>query len=272
MTFALRQPVDFNGFAVLALVTQVVVILSPALLMTVMLTRSPRKTLLLNWPNWWSVPVAVLLAVALHPSINLMHVCVMRLYPVSESLTKALEKLLADPQSLWLKLLVIAVVPAICEELAFRGFVLSGLRHSGSKWRAIAVSSLFFGLAHAIFQQSLTAGLMGLVLGYIAVQTGSLLPCVLFHATHNSLQVLMEKITPELLVRHPWLGGVFRLPENAAGEAAGAMVGLYQPQMIALSGLLSLAILYAFHRVHYSRTAEERLHETLDRPAPQPVG
>ena len=45
---------------------------------------------------------------------------------------------------------VIAVTPAICEELAFRGFILSGLRRMGHKWGAIVLTSVFFGLAHGI--------------------------------------------------------------------------------------------------------------------------
>ena len=42
----------------------------------------------------------------------------------------------------WPLLLVIALVPAVCEELAFRGFILSGFRHLGHKWRAIVLSAL----------------------------------------------------------------------------------------------------------------------------------
>ena len=82
---------------------------------------------------------------------------------------------------------LLAVLPALCEELAFRGFVLSGLRHLGSKWWAIGLSAVFFGMAHGIIQQSLSAAVLGMVIGYIAVQTGSLVPCMLFHVTYNAL-------------------------------------------------------------------------------------
>ena len=87
----------------------------------------------------------------------------------------------------WPLLLLIAVVPAVCEELAFRGFILSGFRHLGHKWRAIVYSALLFGLAHGILQQSLIASLVGVVLGYLAVQSGSILPGMVFHLCHNAL-------------------------------------------------------------------------------------
>ncbi|MGE3409580.1 MAG: ABC transporter permease subunit/CPBP intramembrane protease [Pirellulales bacterium] len=262
MGFALPQPEDFRGLAVLVMVTAVVVVLSPALLMTVMLTRSPRQTLLLSWPKWWGVPAAVMLAVALQPTVNLLFSVVMRLYPVSEAVTQQLQKYLDGP--LWLKLLALAAVPALAEELAFRGFILSGLRRSGNKWRAIAVSSLFFGLAHGIFQQSLIASILGMVIGYLAVQTGSLLPCICFHFVHNSIGVLTTRLDADFLAEHHWLGAIFR--ESADGS------GMYQPHIVALSGLIVLAILYGLHRQQYAKTPEERLHETIDQAAAYPAG
>ena len=64
-------------------------------------------------------------------------------------------------RALWQVLLLLAVVPAVCEELAFRGFILSGFRHLGHRWRAIVLSAIFFGLTHGILQQSLLACLVG---------------------------------------------------------------------------------------------------------------
>ena len=66
----------------------------------------------------------------------------------------------------------------------------------GHKWTAIVISSVFFGAAHAIFQQSLIACLVGMVIGFIAIQTGSLLPGVLFHIIHNSMALLVQQFAP----------------------------------------------------------------------------
>ena len=120
-----------------------------------------------------------------------------QLYPVSESVRPALEKMqeMFHEADFWPLVLVIAVVPAVCEELAFRGFILSGFRHLGHKWRAIVFSALLFGLTHGILQQSLIACLLGVVLGYLAVQTGSILPGMVFHVVHNTLAVANSRIT-----------------------------------------------------------------------------
>ena len=110
--------------------------------------------------------------------------------------------------NIWQLLLVIALVPAICEELAFRGFILSGFRHIGHKWRAIVITAFFFGVVHGIIQQSLMACLLGVVLGYLAVQSGSILPCMVFHLAHNSLALLNGRLTPAMLENVSGLGSL----------------------------------------------------------------
>ena len=105
----------------------------------------------------------------------------------------------------WPLVLVIALGPAVCEELAFRGFILSGFRHLGHKRRAIVYSALLFGLTHGILQQSLIACLLGTILGLLAVQSGSILPGMVFHVVHNTLAVANSRITPETIAKFPLL-------------------------------------------------------------------
>ena len=61
----------FGDIALLIFISQVVVIAMPALLMTLFFTRSPRRTLLLQRPRLLALPLAVLLAVAVHPHAGL---------------------------------------------------------------------------------------------------------------------------------------------------------------------------------------------------------
>ena len=106
----------------------------------------------------------------------------------------------------WPLVLLIAVVPAVCEELAFRGFILSGFRHLGHKWRAIVFSAMLFGVTHGILQQSLIACLLGVVLGYLAVQSGSILPGMVFHAGPQYAGMWpTAAITPEMIPNLPLL-------------------------------------------------------------------
>ncbi|MEX2113345.1 MAG: ABC transporter permease subunit/CPBP intramembrane protease [Pirellulales bacterium] len=256
LSFAMKAPQTFAEFASLVAVTQLVVVATPALLMTIMLTRSPKQTLQLRWPRWGAMAAAVLLAVALHPAINLLQTVISRLYPLNAEVVRQLDQLFEAPGSLAMMVLVIAIVPAVCEELAFRGFVLSGLRHVGHKWTAIVISSIFFAATHAIFQQSLVAFALGLVLGFLAIQSGSILPAILFHITHNSLGILLKNVSESLADKGHWLHWLAR--DAAADEP------LYRWPVVLVSLAASTAILFWFHRLPYAKTREESLQEAID--------
>jgi sodium transport system permease protein len=184
----------------------------------------------------------------------------MKVYPIDEQFAAELNRMTGEITGPWLWLM--AIVPPICEEIAFRGFILSGLRRMGNKWRAIVISSLFFGVSHAIFQQSLLATILGLVIGFLAVQTGSLLTCILFHMTHNALMFLASKLTPDAVADHPLLNWVID-PGNASGQ-------LYRWPAVLIGGLAAAAILYWLHKLPYAHSSEESLQESLENAAGHP--
>ncbi len=80
----------------------------------------------------------------------------------------------------------VALTAGICEELLFRGFLLFYFAHffpALPQWGAIGISSATFGVAHA-YQGGkgvLRTGLLGLVLAFVYVATGSLLPSMALH-------------------------------------------------------------------------------------------
>lgn len=191
LSTAMRIPASFAEFAATTLITQLAAVVAPAAIMAVMLTSDPRGTLLFRRAPWPSIAAAVLLAVALQPLVRQLEQAVLWLYPLPDSLRDQVARYLGvlEHAPLWQLILVLALVPAVCEELAFRGFVLSGFRESGAKWRAIVGTAVLFGLSHPILQQSLVSATLGIVIGLLAWNTGSLLPCTAFHFTHNALMV-----------------------------------------------------------------------------------
>ena len=167
-SFLFEMPTTWEGFALTTVISLVPFIAIPAVIMSVLLTRSPIKTLLLRSARFDATAMAALLALALHPANVAMGLLVQKVYPYSVDIMvqlKSFESVINGAPNLWALILVLAVTPAICEEIAFRGFILSGMRHMGHKWVAILVTSVFFGAAHMILQQSLTACLVGMVLG-----------------------------------------------------------------------------------------------------------
>jgi sodium transport system permease protein len=239
---AVASPTEFGGFVLVTLAMQLVVIVLPAVLLTALVTSSPRATLLLRLPPWRTVPAAVLLAVALQPLARGLEAAVLRLYPFPQSVQEQLARHLGVLRDapLWQIVLLLALVPAVCEELAFRGFILSGLRQNGSKWRAIAGAAVLFGLSHPILQQSLITCLVGLAIGLLAVQTGSLLPGIAFHFTHNAITLASTSLG-DLPDRWPSLGFWFRAGESGRLE--------FQWPAVAAGAALAAALLWWFHRL-----------------------
>ncbi len=224
---AARVPESFTEFAATTLVTQLAAVVAPAAILAVMLTRDPRGTLLLGGAPWRSIGAAVLLAAALQPLARQLEQAVLWLYPLPESVGEQVARYLAVLQHapLWQRVLVLALVPALCEELAFRGFILSGFRQSGAKWRAIVWTAVLFGLSHPILQQSLVSATLGMVIGLLAWNTGSLWPGVAFHFTHNALMVAGQGLA-DWHARWPALDYLYQPSEGGRLEYTWLALGL----------------------------------------------
>lgn len=84
-----------------------------------------------------------------------------------------------------LSLLLIGVLPAVTEELIYRGMIFNGLKKWG-KWPAILISALAFCLMHGSVEQFTYTFLLGIVLGYLMWETGALWLCMIVHFTNNA--------------------------------------------------------------------------------------
>src|SRR5262249_34246009 len=111
---------------------QVAFILTPPLAMAFLLTSEPRRTLRLSWPDWRYLALAVGLALTLNPLVNELRPVVERLFPVSPMVKAALDRMVGEVPSLTVAVVLFALIPAVCEELAFRGFLLTGLQYGHS--------------------------------------------------------------------------------------------------------------------------------------------
>lgn len=89
-------------------------------------------------------------------------------------------------------LVVVALMPAVCEELFFR----AGIQNLIQRWlknphAAIWVTALIFSLAHGELFSFMPRFAMGAVLGYLYVYGGSLLPNIVAHFFNNALIVVL---------------------------------------------------------------------------------
>lgn len=103
------------------------------------------------------------------------------------------EAMLKPDNSLSLVLLIFTVVilAPIGEEILFRGFLQKYLENAwGDITRAILFSSLFFAAIHFNPYWMIQIYFLGVLLGYLAWKTDSVIPCIIFHVIINSTSLL----------------------------------------------------------------------------------
>jgi sodium transport system permease protein len=178
---------------------------APALFMALLVTMRPRQGLALRLPPWWAWPAALALAVLLFvPGAELTYLTVQAL-GIKDQLREYQDALPADetrgPASVALVLeLVVALslLQAVCEELAFRGFILTGLRRRFKPRTAVFLSSFLFALFHMNVFQFVPHFVIGIVLSALVLRTGSVLPAMVFHFAYNCLVYGCLAVGPEI--------------------------------------------------------------------------
>lgn len=133
----------------------------------------------------------------------------------------------------FLSLLIMAVVPAIGEELLVRGNLFHGLS-TRNVWFGILISALMFSLMHANPVQTVHQFGLGVVLAIVLALSGSIWACVAVHFLNNFISITLTAYLPQVDAIYVQLGHW-----NWLTGAASVIVGL----------IVLVLALYAFYRV-----------------------
>ena len=90
-----------------------------------------------------------------------------------------------------LNLLIIALIPAVGEELTFRGVLQQGLTRKINPHVAIILSAAIFSFIHFQFYGFLPRMFLGILLGYMFYITGSLWTSITMHFVNNGTAVVV---------------------------------------------------------------------------------
>ena len=91
----------------------------------------------------------------------------------------------------------IGLLPAICEELIFRGVITNGLKKYGT-WATIIISAVFFALMHQNLQQLIYQLFLGGVMAYIVIKTGSIIYTMILHFFNNFVILLSSYLSGDV--------------------------------------------------------------------------
>lgn len=135
-----------------------------------------------------SILVAVVLIVGI--SINLLYEWVLTSFGVEPPPALPSQFTQTGVSLAMVTLLAVLVAP-IAEETFFRGFILGGIgKRFGYGW-GVVVSALLFSLAHMQPGALLPIFILGLLLAWLYIKTGSIWPCILTHFAYNSIAVII---------------------------------------------------------------------------------
>jgi membrane protease YdiL (CAAX protease family) len=132
---------------------------------------------------------------------------------MQQSMDDMIAKLLGAENILWMGLFHIGLVPSICEEIMYRGYVQRSLEKSWGVWAAIIVSGFIFGAYHLQMTRVLPLAALGILFAYITYLSNSIIPAMVAHLVNNGGQVVLSTIYPEMINQDlspetelPWLG------------------------------------------------------------------
>lgn len=187
MLFYFGQLLSLWNIMASLVITQIFLILAPALFF-LRYTKSPiRETLSLKRPSPRFVLAAISLGFATVVLSMLILTVQTKFLPYSEEYAKQMQLMVMPPgRPLWQIILVAALMPAICEEFFFRGVLQGILKKNLPKQKLIIVIGILFGIFHMSMFRIIPTGLLGILLAYLTLASGSIFPSMCLHFMHNA--------------------------------------------------------------------------------------
>jgi membrane protease YdiL (CAAX protease family) len=151
-------------------------------------------------------------------------------FDISDERVQVLAEAIARPP-LPLALVALAVLPAICEEVLFRGVVLRAFAGAYAAPVAVIASAALFSAYHLSLPQALPTFTLGLALGALALRAGSVYPTMIAHFMNNLFPVLVTR--PDLEQPRGWISDhpLIALIGSSALVITGVAVMLAPPPL-----------------------------------------
>ncbi|NUN07726.1 MAG: CPBP family intramembrane metalloprotease [Ignavibacteriaceae bacterium] len=202
---------DMNSVRLLQMASQFLFLLLPALIFSKIIYEKVGIIIRFHLPDWKGLLIFSVGAFALMPLLETLSE--LQIYFINQaaesniifkslkSMFDSLDKLVTDTYASFLKaesimegLIIIAVVavsPAICEEVLFRGFIQRSFEFKFRVFGSILITSVFFALFHMNPYATLSLILLSVYLGYAVYKTDSIFTGIAIHFVNNFSAVML---------------------------------------------------------------------------------
>ncbi len=199
-------------------ISSALMFIAPPLILYAFTRTEPMRQLGFRKPiKWWMLLIGILLMFVSLPLTNLLGTWNENVHfgETLETLLKMLEDTAADLTQRMLEvdtvggllfnLVVIALIPAIGEELTFRGVLQQALtRGCKNVHVAIWISAFIFSFIHFQFYGFLPRMFLGLILGYLFYYSGSIWTSIVMHFINNGTAVVLAYLDYKGLTNIDW--------------------------------------------------------------------
>lgn len=173
---------------------QLLLLIVPTIIYFIITKQPVKDTLKLNKISSKTVLIVIVIGLLAQPIAMFLSLITQFVFP--NRISQVVSSLNDIP--FIIRLGVVALTPAICEEITMRGVVLSGYKNIGIRKSAI-MTGLFFGMLHLDGNQLLYAFAIGIIFAYLVRITNSIFASMLCHFTINGTQVAMSELSTRLM-------------------------------------------------------------------------
>ena len=190
--FNIQERFSFWG----TFITETLIVLLPALLISS--TGDIKEVLKIKKVSFKSLGKTIILVVLIYPVILLLNGVFLSLLSNFIEYKNFPMEIMLQNVPILNYLIFMCLVPAICEEVFFRGTLTNAYNVYGERF-AIIVSALVFALFHFDIQNFIAPFLLGLLFASLIEYTGSIIPAIVAHFINNVIAVLTARYLNERL-------------------------------------------------------------------------
>ncbi len=172
------------------IITQYIIILLPTIIYIMAKKLSIKEVLRLNKINFKHGFLVACITILIYPVAVFGNALLMTLISFLGNLNIPQLPMATSSDEYLALMFIISISAGICEEVFFRGFVLSGYERMGKK-KAIIFSAVLFGFFHFNIYNLMGPIVLGLIFGYLVIETGSIFAGMIGHMVNNGFAVTL---------------------------------------------------------------------------------